>query len=304
MSTDIDRFNDRVPAQPRSHVIQPTTFAEVITMAEFLSRSGMVPAALRGKPADIAAILLKGSEMGVYPMTALAQIIVIQGKPCCSPELMRALAARAGHRITFEHVSATTVTVLGTRGDNGETLRITWDIDRAIKAKLGTKDTWLTFPQAMLVARATSELVRYLFPDLGIGYIPEELGANVNESGEVIDVPSPVTSVVDRGIPVVDGHLLAVEAFVADIKDAGLGAELRAWGLPLGFTSWAPAAVSVNQLAAAVEWVNNSGPTEPDPDPVEDVPLIGALMTAVPAEPVCKNCAAVIQEDGGCECPF
>ena len=155
-------------------------------MAEFLARSNLVGSSLRGKAPDVAVILLKGSELGIPPMTALAQIHVIEGKPSCSPELMRALAVMAGHRITFTVLSAETVTIRGVRGDTGDALEITWDMARARGAGLTGKSTWKQYPQAMLAARATSELVRYHFPELGIGYIPEELGATVTEAGQVL----------------------------------------------------------------------------------------------------------------------
>lgn len=295
MSAEVVHINERVPVQPQTRAggIMPTTFPEVIQMAEFLARSGMVPSAMRNKPADIAAILLKGAEIGVFPMTALAQIVVIEGKPSVSPELMRALATRAGHRITFVAMSDTSVTVRGVRGDNGESLEITWDMARAAKAKLNDKGTWKTYPQAMLVARSTSELVRYLFPDLGIGYIPEELGATVDENGNVIDVPSQFNVDEHRApeyTPEQLAHLEAVKSFIDDIKVAGLGANLRAWGEPLGYQSWVPDRVSVAQLAAAVQWANSDVEPAAEPgasptvaDPIEaqadEVPLMRELMT-------------------------
>lgn len=201
--------------QLRTHLIQPTTFSEVIHMAEFLAKSNLVGSSLRGKAPDVAVILLKGSELGVPPMTALAQIHVIEGKPSCSPELMRALAVMAGHRITFTTLSPSSVTIKGVRGDNGETLEITWDMARASAAGLTNKGTWKSYPQAMLAARATSELVRYHFPELGIGYIPEELGATVTESGQVV-ASAPET---------LQGRLAAlVQSTTRSNRDA-----LRAW---------------------------------------------------------------------------
>ena len=58
---------------------------------ETLAKSQMIPYNLRGKPADIFAILVMGQELGIAPMTALQSINNIQGKPTISPQLMIAL---------------------------------------------------------------------------------------------------------------------------------------------------------------------------------------------------------------------
>ena len=57
-----------------------------------------------------------------------------------------------------------------------------------IAAGLAGKRNWKQYKNAMLTWRAVSKLCRYLFPDvvLGAGLVPEELGAEVNSDGEVL----------------------------------------------------------------------------------------------------------------------
>jgi len=53
---------------------------------------------------------------------------------------------------------------------------------------LAGKDNWKKQPKVMLQWRCTSAGMRFFAPDAicGMGYTPEELGATVNEEGEII----------------------------------------------------------------------------------------------------------------------
>jgi hypothetical protein len=57
-------------------------------------------------------------------------------------------------------------------------------------AGLAGKKNWKQYQDAMLTWRAVAKLCRVLFPDvvLGAGYVPEELGAEVTATGEVIEI--------------------------------------------------------------------------------------------------------------------
>jgi len=63
-------------------------------------------------------------------------------------------------------------------------------------AGLADKKNWRQYEEAMLTWRAVAKLCRVLFPDvvLGAGYVPEELGAEVTERGDILDgeIISPV----------------------------------------------------------------------------------------------------------------
>ncbi len=62
----------------------------------------------------------------------------------------------------------------------------TWTMKRAEQAGLAGKGPWRQYPQAMLTARAISEVVRTAASDvlLGAAYTPEELGHTIE--GEVL----------------------------------------------------------------------------------------------------------------------
>lgn len=146
-------------------------------IAESLARTSFVPKAMQGHPEEVTAAILTGRELGLEPMAALRSINIIQGTPALTAAGMRGLAQSLGHQIWVEESTDTRAVVCGRRKGAAETERVIWSIDKARKAKLAGKDTWDKFPAAMLVARATTEVVRRIAADalMGMPYSTEEL---------------------------------------------------------------------------------------------------------------------------------
>lgn len=169
------------------------------TLAQDIYKTEFVPAALRGNGPAVLACVMAGAELGLGPMTSLQLIDVIQGRPALKPEGQRALVQRAGHRFAVRHLSSDSVTVWGRRADSGDELEVTWTMADADRAGLAGKGPWRQYPDAMLLARATSALCRALFADVisGIGsYTPEELGHD-----SPVDAAPGVVDVVEIGEP-------------------------------------------------------------------------------------------------------
>lgn len=145
-------------------------------LATVLCNTQMVPQVFRGKPDDGAAAILYGAELGLKPQQALQQVFVVHGQPAIYARTMVALLKSKGY--TFETVesSDTCVTVRGT-SPRGEVEESTWTIDRAKKAGYTSNKKYNSDPQAMLYAKAASEVSRKLAPDvlLGIRYTAEDL---------------------------------------------------------------------------------------------------------------------------------
>lgn len=141
-----------------------------------LANTQMVPQAFRGKPDDAAAAILYGAELGLKPTQALQQVFVVHGQPAIYARTMVGLLKAKGYR--FETVDSTddAVTVRG-ESPRGEVEESTWTIDRAQKAGYTSNKKYQTDPQAMLYAKAASEVCRKLAPDvlLGIRYTAEDL---------------------------------------------------------------------------------------------------------------------------------
>lgn len=146
-------------------------------LSSAISQTEFVPKALRNRPEAVMAAMLTGHEVGIGPMQALSKIHVIEGRPAMSSELMRALVLSHGHDLWIEEKSSVKVTVCGQRRGSEHITRITWTMDDAKRANLNGKQVWRSYPRAMLMARATAELVRDVFPDVlgGISYSVEEV---------------------------------------------------------------------------------------------------------------------------------
>lgn len=155
-----------------------TEWATIRNLSTDLAGSNLVPSALRGKPADVALIILTGREVGLPPIMALSHIHVIDAKPTLSAETMRALVIRAGHRFDIVDSSSERCVVEVARAERpGHSARFTWTLEDAKRAELLNKGNWKKYPQAQLLARATSAACRAFFPDvlMGASYTPEEL---------------------------------------------------------------------------------------------------------------------------------
>lgn len=191
---------------PSEHVA-----GRVWALAQRINRTEFVPGSLRGKPEAILAAMLTGREIGIGAMHSLRAIDVIDGRPSLSPELLHALALRAGHDLDVEESTRETCTVAVRRHDWPEdrVRRVTFDeVDARLaglvgqecrpaegihderevqkngkngpytRVECGCRTGYRTYPRAMYRARAISEAARTYLPDVTerIGYTTEELG--------------------------------------------------------------------------------------------------------------------------------
>jgi len=167
----------------------PKSLHNVIRDPETNAAKGYAPS-----PGKVMLVLEVGASLGLHPTAALANVYVIEGRVSMSAQLMVAVIRRAGHRIRVE-TSGTwaagdfeAVATLLRTDDQDHEYRVVWTKDRAERAGLLGKDNWKHYPEALCVARATTEVVRQGGSDvvLGIGYTPEELGATVDASGGML----------------------------------------------------------------------------------------------------------------------
>ena len=141
-----------------------------------LANTAMVPQTFRGKPDDATAAILYGAELGLKPTQALQQVFVVHGQPAIYARTMVGLLKSKGYTFETVETSDSAVTVRGT-SPRGEVEESTWTIARADQAGYTKNAKYKTDPQAMLYAKAASEVCRKLAPDvlLGIKYTAEDL---------------------------------------------------------------------------------------------------------------------------------
>lgn len=210
---------------------------QVAGIAEMLAVTSFVPKAFRGKPAETAAAILAGQEVGLSPMASLRAIDVIEGKPGMSALALRALVQSHGHEIWVHESTATRAIVKGRRKGSDRVETSTWTLDRARQMGLAGKDNWRKQPTAMLLARATSECARLVAADvlLGMPYSVEELADGADASAPVSSPPSeakPPRRTARRAQPA------------------------------------APVVVPEPELSEPTpQWSEPTGPVEPDPEP-------------------------------------
>lgn len=178
-------MNEIVKYQPAPAASLP----EKMQYAKALAASGMLPNQYRQQPANLLYALEYAESLGLHPMAAITGIHVIEGKPSASAALISALVRRAGHKLRVKGDDRQAVAQIIRADDPDFVYEVVWTMARAEQAGLARKQVWKNYPAAMLKARAITEVARDACEEAlsGMHYTPEELGANVNAEGDVVD---------------------------------------------------------------------------------------------------------------------
>lgn len=149
--------------------------------------------------------IMAGREIGLGPFSSMNGIHIIQGKPAFGANIMAGKVKSSGrynYRVTENTDTVCTIEFMEHFNGSWTTIG-TSSFSIADAKKAGTKNLD-KFPRNMLFARAMSNGVRWYCPDVMNGstvYTPEELGADVDQDGNVINVPvvevSPVIEAKD-----------------------------------------------------------------------------------------------------------
>lgn len=155
---------------------QAQAMGNAMKIAEAMCSTQMVPKAYQGKPADGAAAILYGAELGLNAIQSLQQVMVINGKPGVEARTMVALLRSHGYRFEVEENTDQAVTVTGI-APTGETYTARWTYDMANQAGYTKNALYKQIPASMLYAKAATEVCRRLGSHIlsGIQYSTEEL---------------------------------------------------------------------------------------------------------------------------------
>jgi hypothetical protein len=136
--------------------------------------------------------IMAGREIGLGPFGSMNGIHIIQGKPAFGANIMAGKVKASGrynYRVTEMSDSVCTIEFMEYLNGSWITTGVS-SFSIADAKKAGTKNLD-KFPRNMLFARAMSNGVRWYCPDVMNGsvvYTPEELGADVDQDGNVINV--------------------------------------------------------------------------------------------------------------------
>lgn len=156
--------------------------------AEVVCSTDMVPKAYFGKPAHAAAAILKGAELGFGPMASLNAFDNINGTPAPKAITLRAVVQGKGHDVEIVESTSERAVVRGRRNGRGDWQTSVWDIPRAqLMPQYKSNPNYKNTPAAMLVARATAEVCRWIASDaiMGMPYAAEEI------DDRIVDAPAP-----------------------------------------------------------------------------------------------------------------
>lgn len=200
---------------------QPAALGDRVQYAKALAGAGLLPSAYRDKPANVLVAIETGTMLGIAPMAAIQNVHVIEGKPTFSAGLMAALVRRAGHTVRITGDNEKAVATIERLDDPGFEFRAEWTVARAKQAGLTGKGPWKAYPAAMLKARAISEVARDACQDVFLGpvYVPEELGAEVDQDG----TPDQTEQPAQTGVQVVADNTVAAQAEQTDWEAARAG---------------------------------------------------------------------------------
>jgi len=195
-------MTENLPAVPVSRLSERMNYAKALAAASLL------PAQYRGQPANVLLAMEYGDALGLSAIAAIQGVNVIDGKPTASAQLIGALVRRAGHRLRVEtSPDGTSARATIIRSDDPDfPFTCVWSMDRAQAAGLAGRGAWKTYPEAMLKARAITEVARDACPEVlsGVAYTPEELGADdggtiTSATWETPPPPAPVNVDGDTG---------------------------------------------------------------------------------------------------------
>lgn len=160
--------------------------ADARVTASAFYQSGMFPNLKNEAQAFV--LILAGEEMGVGPMEAVTGIVLIQGKPTMSANLLAALVKRHP-RYDYKVVDHSDTTCRIEFLQDGEVSGVSeFTLDDAKKAGLAGSQTWKKYAPALLFARALTQGTRWFAPDVtsSAAYTPEELGSDDVQTGPEI----------------------------------------------------------------------------------------------------------------------
>ena len=267
----------------------PDNLSVALEFAERISRTALIPEALRGKPDEVLAVMVYGRELGMEPMRAVRSINFIKGTPTLKAEAIAAMvmASAVCEELTLLDSTDRAALYYAKRVGASKGVEMGYTLAQAQRAGLTNNPTWKNHPEAMLRARAVTSICRAVFPDVYGGLYsedeaqeiadrrearsqvepkpdprpaarprPEAAAATVGRRTEALrhGTSAPPAAVEDAEVVEVDGHAAARAVLAA----AGLReAQFDAWALAHKRSGLA--AMTSAKAATVAQWLAGDG---------------------------------------------
>lgn len=175
MNQHLDTYQPSAPMEPMAPVstdvlTQLQSYAEAwgaaSQIAEQMSRTDFA-GPFKGKPADMAAAILKGTSIGIPPADIGKAIYVVHGTPSLYGKTALAIALQHGYIVETLEDTPQAVTVKMT-APHGQEMEVRYTIERATQEGLvkGNKVQYETRPSKMLYWKCIGELTDRMIPHL------------------------------------------------------------------------------------------------------------------------------------------
>lgn len=173
--------------------------------AIYAQAGALVPSQMRGNAGDMYILMQIAKHLNIPVISVLRGFSFIGDKdvkPTMTAQFMAGLVRNAGHTLREQWDAETsTATAVIIRKDDPQFEHVAvWDEEKARVAGLWeSTPTWVQYPKAMLMARATSEVCRQAVSEvlMGFSYVPEEFQSQESAS-RVLDMREQVKHDMDR----------------------------------------------------------------------------------------------------------
>lgn len=173
--------------------------------AIYAQAGALVPSQMRGNAGDMYILMQIAKYLNVPVISVLRGFSFIGDKdvkPTMTAQFMAGLVRNAGHtlREQWDAETSTATAVIIRKDDPSFEHVAVWDEEKARVAGLWeSTPTWVQYPKAMLMARATSEVCRQAVSEvlMGFSYVPEEF-QTAESASRVLDMREQVKRDMDR----------------------------------------------------------------------------------------------------------
>lgn len=146
--------------------------------------------------------VLAGAELGFGPIASMQGIYIVKGRVTHSANLVAAAIQRSGkYRYEIKELTSDRA-VLVFHGPHNSRFESEFTMADAEKASLATGN-YKAFPRNMLFSRALTNGARWFCPEVFSGpvYTPDELGAEVDTEGNVLEIVGAAVAAAPQSEP-------------------------------------------------------------------------------------------------------